>query len=230
VTLQIGRLTTSTIALRTKIRLMKINPTTTLFVALAAASLIGTSAIAATLTIQIVDAGSAPAMNAVAYAEPASGQPLPEPQRPAQIEQKSRQFAPLVTVVQTGAAISFPNHDTVRHHAYSFSPAKIFELKLNAGIGGDPIIFDKPGTVVVGCNIHDQMAASIQIVDTPYFAKSDASGKAVLENILPGKYRLKIRHPNQSASLLHPEQLVTIDSSDVNLPVTLNFKTQKKQD
>ena len=209
---------------------MKIKSITMLVVALTAASLIGTTAIAATLTVQIVDAAGMSVMNAVAYAEPASGQTLPKPQRLAQIEQKSRQFAPLVTVVQTGAAISFPNHDTVRHHVYSFSPAKIFELKLYAGIGGDPVIFDKPGTVVVGCNIHDHMVAYIQIVDTPYFAKSDASGKAVLENILPGKYRLKTWHPNQSASVAHPEQLVTIDSSDVNLPVKLNFSTQKKQD
>ena len=31
---------------------------------------------------------------------------------------------------QTGTAMSFPNNDSVRHHVYSFSPAKTFELKL----------------------------------------------------------------------------------------------------
>jgi len=74
-------------------------------------------------------------------------------------------------VVQAGTPILFPNHDKVRHHVYSFSPAKTFELKLYSGVPGTPVLFDKPGLVVLGCNIHDQMVAYVQVVNTPYFAK-----------------------------------------------------------
>ena len=183
---------------------------------------------AANLTLQITDATAQPAVDVVAYAEPASGQVLPKPAHGTmQIEQKARRFAPIVTVIQTGTAISFPNHDSVRHQVYSFSPAKVFELKLYSGAGGEPVIFDKPGTVIVGCNIHDQMAAYIQIVDTPWFGKSDATGKLVLDNLIPGKYRLKIWHPNLPAGTAASDQLVTIGSSDQTIALAVPFKTQR---
>ena len=69
---------------------------------------------------------------------------------------------------------------SMRKRSHSFSPAKPFELKLYSGTPGTPILFDKPGTVVVGCNIHDQMVAYILVVDTPYFGKTDAAGTLTL--------------------------------------------------
>ncbi|MDP9109239.1 MAG: methylamine utilization protein [Pseudomonadota bacterium] len=183
---------------------------------------------AGSVVIHVTDTAAAPALDAVAYAEAASGQTLPKLLRPAQVEQKARRFAPLVTVIQTGSVVSFPNHDSVRHHVYSFSPSKVFELKLYSGAGGDPVIFEKAGTVVVGCNIHDQMAAYIQVVDTPYFGKTDADGNATLESLPPGKYRLKLWHPDQPAGATPTEQLLTVTTSDQTVAVALPFKTTKK--
>ena len=186
------------------------------------------SAQSASLNLQITDAAGLIASDTVAYAEPASGQTLAKaPRTAAQIEQKARRFVPSVTVIQTGTAVSFPNHDSVRHQVYSFSPAKVFELKLFSGAGGDPVLFDKPGTVIVGCNIHDQMAAYIQIVDTPWFGKADATGKLVIDNLLPGKYHLKFWHPNLPANSTPPEQLITVNTADMVMPIVLNFKTQR---
>ena len=39
--------------------------------------------------------------------------------------------------------------------------------------------FDKPGVVTLGCNIHDDMIAFIQVVDTPFAAKTPASGEVI---------------------------------------------------
>ena len=182
----------------------------------------------ASLTLQITDAAGLIGNDVVAYAEPASGQALPKSAHvAAQIEQKARRFAPIVTVIQTGSAVSFPNHDSVRHQVYSFSPAKVFELKLYSGAGGDPIVFDKAGTVIVGCNIHDQMAAYIQIVDTPWFGKSDALGKLIIDNLVPGKYHLKFWHPNLPTGAAPPEQLIAVGAGDMVLPIALTFKTQR---
>lgn len=121
------------------------------------------------------------------------------PERPAAatIEQQGREFIPFVTIVQTGAAIDFPNRDPVKHHVYSFSRAKPFELKLYAGKPAKPLVFDKPGEVALGCNIHDWMEAYVLVVDTPYFAKTAANGRARVDNLPPGKYRLKLWHPLQ---------------------------------
>lgn len=73
----------------------------------------------------------------------------------AVIAQHDREFIPFATVVRTGTAVTFPNRDQVMHHVYSFSSAKSFQIKLYEGDPPNPIVFDKPGVVAVGCNIHD---------------------------------------------------------------------------
>lgn len=147
---------------------------------------------AAQLTVEVLDATGAAIENAVVYVEPESKGALPI--APAIIEQRGKQFNPLVSVVQTGSDITFPNFDRVRHHVYSFSPAKTFELKLYSGVPAKPVKFDKAGTVVLGCNIHDSMLAFIRVVDTPYFAKTNKMGKAILHDLPNGNYTLKAWH------------------------------------
>lgn len=150
------------------------------------------STYAGELTVDVLDTAGAPIENAVVYAEPENKGSLPV--APAMIEQRGKQFNPLVSVVQTGTDVTFPNFDSVRHHVYSFSPAKTFELKLYSGVPASPVKFDKAGTVVLGCNIHDNMLAFIQVVDTPYFAKTNKLGKAILSDLPNGNYTLKTWH------------------------------------
>lgn len=191
---------------------------------LIAVTLFAGGVLAGTLTVQVVDAAGQPVADAVVYAEAAGGQVLPKSTHAAEIEQKARKFAPLVTVVQAGTEISFPNNDTVRHHVYSFSAAKIFELKLYSGTPGSPVVFDKPGTVIVGCNIHDQMVAYIQVVNTPYFGRTDASGKARLDAVAAGKYTLKYWHYKTPAPTQIQEQPLTVSAADATVAFRLNPK------
>ncbi len=151
---------------------------------------------AADLTVDVLDSTGAPVENAVVYAEPEARLTLAK--STAIIEQRSKQFNPLVSVVQTGTDITFPNFDSVRHHVYSFSPAKTFELKLYSGVPANPVKFDKAGTIVLGCNIHDYMVAFIKVVDTPYFTKTNKSGKALLRDLPPGNYNLRAWHYAQA--------------------------------
>ena len=156
------------------------------------------SAQAATLAVTVNDARGAPLADAVAWAMPRT--PLPARSRPgAAVEQIDKIFVPLVTPVQVGTLVQFPNRDEIRHHVYSFSPAKIFELKLYAGTPVAPVLFDKPGEVVLGCNIHDHMIAYIYVVDTPWFAKANKEGFARIENVPGGEYDLHARHYAQAA-------------------------------
>lgn len=172
------------------------------------------SAVAADLIVDVKDAVDAPVIDTVVYAEPLSGQVAMSKKNTVIIEQKGRKFLPLVSVVQTGTDISFPNNDSVRHHVYSFSPAKSFELQLYSGVPGAPVTFDKPGTVVVGCNIHDKMVAYIHAVATPYFGKTDNAGKVILAGLPSGKYRIKAWHYGLPQNAPFPEQLVNIASRD----------------
>lgn len=111
----------------------------------------------------------------------------------AQIVQKDRQFIPSVLVVQTGTAVFFPNEDTVRHHVYSFSPIKPFDLKLYTGVPAEPVRFEQAGVAALGCNIHDRMSAHVVVVDTPHFALTDSQGHASLD-LPPGEHVLRVWH------------------------------------
>jgi plastocyanin len=145
----------------------------------------------------------------------------------ATIEQRGREFIPYVTIAQTGTAIEFPNNDTMRHHVYSFSPAKQFEIKLYAGKPGQPIIFDKPGQVVIGCNIHDWMEAYVLVVESPYFAKTTADGRAVIRNIPAGRYRLQLWHPQQKA--VQPLREIEIGNAPARLNLVLDVKPRDRK-
>jgi plastocyanin len=150
---------------------------------------------AAQLNTVVVGADGKPLVDAVVYLlSQREGITLPKP-KDANIDQVAVSFVPAVSVLQTGTAVHFPNSDNIRHQVYSFSPAKIFNLKLYSGRPSAPVIFDKPGVVVLGCNIHDQMVAWVLVVDTTLFARTDAGGKLSIKNIPEGEYWLQAWHP-----------------------------------
>ena len=128
----------------------------------------------------------------------------------ANMAQKGRAFQPTVLVVQTGTPVLFPNFDTVRHHVYSFSPTKKFEIKLYAGTPAAPVVFDKAGTATLGCNIHDQMLSYIHVVDTPYFSVTGNDGQLSLDLPL-GEHRVRIWWPALGETHPGVEQVLKAD-------------------
>lgn len=178
---------------------------------------------AADLQVRVLNRAGAPLGNAVVYAVPAV--PIPHGKLPlAIIDQIHRQFAPQVNVVQTGTAVDFPNSDNIRHSVYSFSPAKVFVLKLYAGRAAPPVVFDKAGLVVLGCEIHDTMIAWLLVVDTPYYGKTDASGLVTLHGLRAGEYRLHAwfvpMRQSTAARPLHVVPGVPLQPITVQLDVT----------
>ncbi|SEL31299.1 hypothetical protein SAMN05216359_107185 [Roseateles sp. YR242] len=149
--------------------------------------------LAAPWTLQVKDSSGAPLAGAVVAVELKGQGSHAPPGTSAQMAQRDRQFQPGTLVVQTGTAVNFPNFDTVRHHVYSFSPIRRFELKLYAGTPAEPVVFDKPGIAQLGCNIHDKMTARIIVVDTPLFATTDAQGQAKLD-LPPGQHQVVFWH------------------------------------
>lgn len=124
--------------------------------------------------------------------------PPPEPQTaPVEIAQEDEQYQPYLTVIRTGTRVDFPNKDRIQHHIYSASETKKFEKPLYAPGAHEAIVFDKPGVVVLGCNIHDWMAAYVVVLDTPWFARTDAAGVAKLTGVAAGRYRIDVWHPRQ---------------------------------
>lgn len=168
-------------------------------------------ATAATLTVAAVGADGVPVSDAV-IGVLLRGQPTATTVATANIAQRQREFQPAVTAVQTGTSVHFPNFDTVRHHVYSFSAIKRFEIKLYAGTPAAPVVFDRPGVAVLGCNIHDRMTAHVVVMGTPLIARTDAAGLASFE-LPPGEHRLQGWHVAMPEGMMFAEQSVVVDGA-----------------
>ena len=171
---------------------------------------------AAEVAVQVVDGQGAPLADAVVML---SGQGLVPERQPAAIDQQNRRFVPHVLAVATGTAVSFPNTDDIRHQVYSFSSPKRFELPLYHGLPSTPVVFDQPGVVVVGCNIHDWMVGYVYVTTAGRSAVTDSQGRARLE-APDGHYQLALWHPD-----LSDKQEVAQPALDVaGKPVTLKLQ------
>ena len=160
-----------------------------------------THAQTAEIAASVTDQQGRPVADAVLVAVPVDGNMRsPQRARDGSIDQVDKEFFPRVTVVPVGASVTFPNHDDVRHQVYSFSPAKRFELPLYAGVPSQPVVFDKPGVVVLGCNIHDWMVGYIYVSESPFFAKTGKDGKAVLTELPVRAYVVRVWHPQLEMS------------------------------
>jgi plastocyanin len=155
----------------------------------------------ATAAFSFRDGKGKPIQDAVVSLTPLDA-PVPAATKsaPVEIMQKGQEFIPYVTPLQVGAAVIFPNRDTVQHHVYSLSKPKKFELPLYAGEAKDAIVFDQPGVVALGCNIHDWMSAYVIVLGTPWFAKSGADGTASIVSAPAGRYRAEVWHPRLAKS------------------------------
>ena len=149
--------------------------------------------LAAPLTVKLVDSAGRPVRDAVVTFYPANGRSA----RPGRfsVAQKNLKFQPFLSIVPVGSTVSFPNFDSTKHHVYSFSPAKRFELKLFAKDQSRTVQFDKPGVIALGCNIHDAMSAFILVTDSAWTVRSDARGVAVFADAPNSAGKLTVWHP-----------------------------------
>lgn len=185
------------------------------------APLLTPAAGAGVVTASVTSTAGVPAADAVVVFDPLDTPPAPAPAHmTATVDQIHKTFVPHVSVVRTGTAVSFPNSDQIHHQVYSFSPAKKFQIDLYARAPQSAVVFDKPGLVVLGCNIHDQMLAFVIVVDSPYFAKTNASGSVRLD--LPaGRYSVRVWHPALTAPV--PPRPITVAAPPLSLPLVLDL-------
>ncbi|PYF83187.1 MULTISPECIES: methylamine utilization protein [Marinomonas] len=164
----------------------------------------------AEITLTVLDQDNLPVDDAVITVPQ---QFIGTPNKVAVMDQVNESFVPRVLVVQKGQYVSFPNSDDIRHHVYSFSQPKSFEIKLYKGTAIEPILFDKPGLVVLGCNIHDDMIGYIIVADNALVFKTDENGQVTL----PVKKGDKIS--------LWTER--TLQGIDVAVPITITGEAEQ---
>ena len=150
---------------------------------------------AADLTVDVLDDGGRPARNVVVIATPKAPVTAARSATMVEMDQVDRQFSPYVLAVQTGTAVLFSNNDSVAHQVYSFSPTKRFELALYHGKPREPVVFDRPGIVTVGCNIHDNMVGYLYVTDAPWFGTTGKNGRWRASDVPAGEYDLQVWSP-----------------------------------
>lgn len=153
---------------------------------------------AAELIADIKNPDGSPVSSVVIYAIPnfEFEQPIKSERQIAEMVQVNKQFQPYILVIEKNTEVAFPNQDDIAHHVYSFSPAHSFELELYKDKNNQTELFDKVGTVDLGCNVHDWMLGYIKVVDTPFFALTDKFGKVRLRELPTGNYTVNVWHPN----------------------------------
>jgi plastocyanin len=119
--------------------------------------------------------------------------PAPAGPRPTvKMSQSHIMFDPELLPIQVGTSVDFPNLDDTYHNVFSYSKTKRFDLgRYRKEEKPATVVFDKPGVVVIHCEIHDRMRGTILVLETPYFSKSDAAGHFRIDHILPGRYTLR---------------------------------------
>ena len=184
---------------------------------------LGLAAQAGEVRFQLTDAKGAPVGDAVVSLLPLDA-PLPAAAAgaPREIAQREKEFRPYVTAIRVGTTVRFPNRDDVEHHVYSLSKATKFEFPLYKPGKAEEILFDQPGLVVVGCSIHDWMAAYVVVLETPWFAVTPANGAAALDNVPPGRYRAEIWQPRLREKIA--QEITVVDGAAAPWRFTLTLK------
>jgi plastocyanin len=190
--------------------------------ALLCAFLRAAPAAAASLAITAQLPDGRPLADAVITVQPVGKKVPPPAPIKAVMDQMNRMFSPEVIVIPVGSTVSFPNSDSVSHQIYSFSPAKRFQLQLYRGKPYSPVLFDRTGVVILGCNIHDWMIGYIDVTDAPFYGTTDAQGTWSAE--LPaGRYEITVWHPRmreQTPALVRDLSVDAKDRATLTLQLT----------
>ena len=193
-------------------------------IALLMAGLAPSLATAGEMRVQVADEHGKPVSDAVVRVLPADPTTTPEPNaaqppRTRIVDQRNEQFIPYVEVFRPGDQVVFRNSDTTRHHVYSFSPAKTFEMVVNPGQSTPPLALNRAGIVAVGCNIHDHMRTWLYVSPDTHILVTGATGVAQFHGLPAGRYRVVVWHPQ-----LRPRQPEV--ASDVTLATQADTASQ----
>lgn len=139
---------------------------------------------------------------------------VPLPADPAEMDQYGRAFMPRLVVVREGQAVRFKNSENELHNVHVLDEAG--ETLFNVGmpiLGGTyDHVFERAGDYRVGCNVHQEMAATVRVTASPFVAIADREGHFALSGVPYGVYDLVVRRGPERAL-----RVVDIDSPHTDL-------------
>jgi len=121
---------------------------------------------------------------------------FPMPKEPVVLNQVKSMFRPRVQGVRVGQEFLTKNSDPHIHNVRSLSfRNRAFNIAQPANSPDRSRIFkNKEGPIKMICDFHKWMTAFIFVMDHPYFAVTDQSGRFRIEGLPPGDYTLAAWH------------------------------------
>ncbi len=116
-------------------------------------------------------------------------------------------FVPHASVLTVGGTIETTNSDPILHTTHLYGPLEA-NIALPASGPGISRTVEKPGMIIVKCDVHSWMQAFVRIDAHPFHAVTDSSGSFRISDIPPGRYALEIWHERLGSQ----QQAVHIES------------------
>jgi hypothetical protein len=134
--------------------------------------------------------------------------------------QKDKLFQPHVLAISVGSTVDLPNLDLIFHNAFSNFSGQPFDVGLYAPRTSKSVTFKHAGIVRVFCNIHASMSAIIAVLNTPWYAVTQATGKYAIGGVPPGEYQLRIFHERAlPENLTFLERRITVPDNGLAMPL-----------
>jgi len=143
-----------------------------------------------------------------------------------QMVTRGKMLVPHILAIPAGSTVDFPNDDPISHNLFSLSSNNAFDLGLYRKGAGKSQQFNTPGLVNVYCNVHPNMSAVIQVLDTPYFTFSDPTGNYAIANVPAGRYRL-IAWNEQGGEIESPVEVNAAGSVTGNVALMLDSRNYR---
>ncbi|MFM2044792.1 MAG: hypothetical protein RLY86_3368 [Pseudomonadota bacterium] len=197
--------------------------------ALAALLLTAAPVAAAELAVRVTTAGGEPVAGAVVTLTGPALTPMTLAE-PLVVDQVDETFQPMVTVVLKGGKVTFRNSDLTRHHVYSFSHARPFELIVPPESSSEPVALDQSGVVALGCNIHDNMIGWIIVTDGGPGLVTGPDGVARFPGLPDGPLTATVWHPRLRPGQPPPVLDLAMAGADRVESVSLPLLPARRQD
>src|SRR3989475_12494922 len=131
--------------------------------------------------------------NAVVWLQtPPPGAHWPNAPVKAEMDQKACVYVPRVVLVPVGGTVEFLNSDRLLHNLHSQSSENRTFNRTQPTGRTIPIVFAKPETVRVDCDLHPWMRAWVVVIEHPFYVITDEQGEFTLDNVPAGKYTLQV--------------------------------------
>ena len=199
------------------------------------------AACAGTVQVTVTDKEGKPVADVVVLLDATRRTTLRPADEPVVILQEGLRFVPFLTVVPAGTTLRFVNRDEYDHHVRSVpsgplgavAPVVSFEFRLAAAAPKKPaasmgeVVVNTSGPIGLGCHIHSSMRGQVYVAATPWYAKTNAQGVAVIDGVPDGAAELRLWHSDQ----LQDQAVVslTVTSAGLKSDAVLNFTPRRRR-